>query len=78
MKQTFNDLTPDEQCNTTATETPALLLVADLLIEKNPETYYAAHLNIIRLGREVCKARKPNCKECPLSEICNYGKAQSI
>ncbi len=43
-----------------------------------PETYYAAHLNIIRLGREVCKARKPNCKECPLSEICNYGKAQSI
>ncbi len=43
-----------------------------------PETYYAAHLNIIRLGREVCKARKPNCKECPLLEICNYGKAQSI
>ena len=24
-----------------------------------PETYYAAHLNIIRLGREVCNARKP-------------------
>lgn len=43
-----------------------------------PETYYAAHLNIIRLGREICKARKPNCKECPLLEICNYGKVQSI
>ncbi len=41
-----------------------------------PETYYAAHLNIIRLGREICKARKPNCAECPLLEICDYGKAQ--
>jgi len=23
-----------------------------------PETYYAAHLNIIRLGREICQARR--------------------
>ena len=43
-----------------------------------PETYYAAHLNIIRLGREICKARKPNCAECPLLEICDYGKAQNL
>ncbi len=43
-----------------------------------PETYYAAHLNIIRLGREICKARKPNCAECPLLEICDYGKAQNF
>ncbi len=42
-----------------------------------PETYYAAHLNIIRLGREVCKARKPNCVVCPLLEICDYAKAQN-
>ncbi|MCP4138789.1 MAG: endonuclease III [Chloroflexi bacterium] len=41
-----------------------------------PETYYAAHLNIIRLGREICKARKPNCAICPLLEICDYGQAQ--
>ena len=26
-----------------------------------PETYYAAHLNLIRLGREVCHPRKPDC-----------------
>jgi endonuclease-3 len=38
-----------------------------------PESYYAAHLNLIRLGREICKARKPNCIQCPLREICNYG-----
>ena len=40
-----------------------------------PETYYAAHLNIIRLGREICKARKVNCAQCPLLDICDYGKA---
>jgi endonuclease-3 len=40
------------------------------------EAYYAAHLNIIRLGREICKARKPACAECPLSKICDYVIAQ--
>ncbi len=37
-----------------------------------PETYYAAHLNIIRLGREICKARKPLCTQCPLQDMCHY------
>ncbi len=37
-----------------------------------PETYYAAHLNLIRLGREICKARKPLCLKCPLQDICVY------
>ena len=37
-----------------------------------PETYYAAHLNIIRLGREVCNARKPNCPQCPVNKLCGY------
>jgi endonuclease-3 len=36
------------------------------------ETYYAAHLNIIRLGREVCNARKPKCRQCPVRELCAY------
>jgi len=40
-----------------------------------PETYYAAHLNIIRLGREICAARKPACERCPLRSLCNYAKA---
>jgi endonuclease III len=31
-----------------------------------PETYYAAHLNIIRLGREICTARKAMCEKCPI------------
>lgn len=37
-----------------------------------PETYYTVHLNIIRLGREICKARKPLCAECPLQDLCLY------
>ena len=39
-----------------------------------PETYYAAHLNIIRLGREICSARKAFCGKCPLIKLCDYGK----
>ena len=40
-----------------------------------PDTYYAAHLNIIRLGREICAARNPACPRCPLRELCSYAKA---
>jgi endonuclease III len=38
-----------------------------------PEDYAAVHLNIIRLGREVCKARSPNCPACPVRHVCEYG-----
>lgn len=37
-----------------------------------PEAYYAAHLNLIRLGREICKARQPLCPQCPLNSMCHY------
>lgn len=37
-----------------------------------PEAYSAVHLNIIRLGREVCQARRPNCPTCPLQNLCDY------
>jgi endonuclease-3 len=39
-----------------------------------PEDYYAAHLNLIRLGREICHARNPECGRCPLNDICEYVK----
>jgi endonuclease-3 len=39
-----------------------------------PETYGAAHLNLIRLGREICQARKPNCPACPVQDLCEYPK----
>lgn len=37
-----------------------------------PEAYYAAHLNLIRLGREICSARKADCPNCPLQTWCDY------
>ncbi len=43
--------------------------LAELL---EPETYYDAHLNLIRLGREICKARQPDCGICPVKEDCDY------
>jgi endonuclease-3 len=36
------------------------------------DSYYALHLNLIRLGREICQARKPNCPHCPLNQMCDY------
>ena len=31
---------------------------------------YAFHVNLIRLGREICKAPRPRCEVCPLRERC--------
>jgi endonuclease-3 len=36
------------------------------------ETYYAVHLNLIRLGREICHARTPDCPKCPIRKLCAY------
>ncbi len=43
-----------------------------------PETYYAAHLNLIRLGREICAARKPDCANCPLQALCDYAQQRHV
>lgn len=40
----------------------------------SPRTYTTAHLNLIRLGREVCRARKPECPNCPLLDVCVHGR----
>lgn len=37
-----------------------------------PEEFYAGHLNLIRLGREICHARKPDCSHCPVSDLCVF------
>jgi endonuclease-3 len=37
-----------------------------------PETYEAVHLNIIRLGREVCHPNRPACEICVLQSLCDY------
>lgn len=37
-----------------------------------PETYYAAHLNLIRLGREICHPGVAHCWECPVKDLCDF------
>ena len=39
--------------------------------------YYAAHMNLIQLGREICRARRPRCPECALSNLCDYWNVAS-
>jgi endonuclease-3 len=37
-----------------------------------PEQYAEAHLLLIRLGREICRARTPDCPHCPLRRVCPF------
>lgn len=37
-----------------------------------PDQYAPGHLNLIRLGRETCHARKPNCSVCPVNGLCLF------
>jgi endonuclease-3 len=45
----------------------------DILEEIIPsDEFYPAHLNFIQHGRQTCKARKPLCEQCPLTQDCRY------
>ena len=41
-------------------------------------SYKAAHLNIIRLGREICHPRQPDCEICVLQSLCDYYQKSQI
>lgn len=34
--------------------------------------YFEAHINLIRLGRRVCRPRDPLCEQCCLVDYCEY------
>lgn len=38
----------------------------------DPADYYNGHLNLIRLGREFCHPRKPDCPACPVRGLCRF------
>ena len=46
--------------------------VADRLLHElvPPMLRVPLHVGLIRLGREICKAPRPLCKQCPLNDFC--------
>jgi endonuclease-3 len=38
-----------------------------------PELQVPLHVGLIRLGREVCKAGRPRCEDCPVFRLCPTG-----
>lgn len=44
-----------------------------LMAEMIPkQRYYEAHINLIRLGRQICRPRDPLCERCCLVDYCEY------
>ncbi len=39
--------------------------------------HYAAHIVLVRHGRELCHARHPECELCPILEQCPHGEDQT-
>lgn len=35
-----------------------------------PVDRYSLHVNLVRLGRDICVARSPRCDSCPVAEMC--------
>lgn len=58
---------------TTAEKTHTLL--EELLPQ---ELYYPFHLLLIQHGRTLCKAQRPLCDACPLTELCPYYAEQVV
>lgn len=45
------------------------------LMKRIPRQMWSdAHHWLIFLGRDICRARKPNCISCPLGLVCRYGR----
>lgn len=53
----------------------SVMEVEETLMKKVPrEEWSITHHRMIFFGRYHCKARNPNCPECPLLEICREGQ----
>lgn len=44
----------------------------DIQADVPAEIAYPLHMNIIRHGREVCSARRPECWRCCIEDICGF------
>jgi endonuclease-3 len=43
-----------------------------------PDLVYAVHMQLIRHGREICKAQRPRCGVCPVVHLCNYASSRPV
>jgi endonuclease III len=43
-----------------------------------PDLRYALHVNLIVLGRDVCVARRPRCRDCALLKRCAHAKGETV
>ncbi len=34
------------------------------------DQHYSAHMVLVRHGRDICHARRPECERCPIADIC--------
>lgn len=39
-----------------------------------PRLRYSLHVNLLALGRDVCRSTAPRCSGCPISSLCTYGQ----
>lgn len=45
--------------------------ISEFMQKETPrERFLGAHVNIIEFGRNICKAQKPKCGECPVQKFC--------
>ena len=55
------------------TDKKAHLLLDELVPEGK---FYSLHVNLIRLGKQICRPQNPKCEECSLVEYCDFGLAK--
>lgn len=44
----------------------------------SPDRAYPFHINLIRHGRQICKAPTPRCSVCPLTSVCDHFQQVSL
>ena len=48
--------------------------ILDRIVPENK--FYSLHVNLIRLGRKICRPKEPFCERCPIVEYCDYGQTK--
>jgi endonuclease-3 len=43
-----------------------------------PDRTFPLHVNLIRHGRQVCKALRPHCDDCRIRPLCRYGTERDL